>query len=138
MKEFVIDTNALLSYLTDRAPEQQERISRLFQEAVRMKVLILCPQNVITELVYVLDSVYKLSKDRISAILIDLIALPGLKIVHDVDFNLLLSYWPHRIRDYGDALIAAVCSSHRGSHVATFDRKLKSGLRSVGLSVATI
>ena len=45
MKEFVIDTNALLSYLTDRAPEQQERISRLFQEAVRMKVLILCPRT---------------------------------------------------------------------------------------------
>ena len=95
-------------------------------------------QNVITELVYVLDSVYKLSKDRISAILIDLIALPGLKIVHEVYFNALLSYWPHSIRDYGDALIASVCSSHKGSQVATFDRKLKSALRAVGLSTATI
>jgi predicted nucleic acid-binding protein len=138
MKEFVIDTNALLSYITDRAPEQQERINRLLQEAVRMKVLIFCPQNVITELVFVLDRVYKLSKDRIGAIVKDLIALPGLKIVHDVDFDLLFSYWPHRIRDYGDALVAAVCSSHRGSHVFTFDRKLKSGLRSVGLSAAEI
>ena len=86
----------------------------------------------------VLDKVYKLSKKRIGSIVADLIALPGLKIVHEVDFNTLLSYWPHRIRDYGDALIVVVCSSHSTSQVAAFDRKLKSALRSVGLSVAMI
>jgi predicted nucleic acid-binding protein len=136
MKEWVIDTNALISFITDRSPEQQKRISRLFEDAVRLKTVILCPQNVITEFVYVLEKIYHLPKGQIGAIILDLIALPGLKVVHEVDFELLLSYWPDRIRDYGDALVAAVCKSYKDSRVATFDRKLKSALQGVGLPVA--
>jgi predicted nucleic acid-binding protein len=136
MKEWVIDTNALISFITDRSPDQQKRISRLFEDTVRLKSVILCPQNVITEFVYVLEKIYHLPKGQIGAIILDLIAMPGLKVVHEVDFGLLLSYWPDRIRDYGDALVAAVCKSHKDSRVATFDRKLKSALEAVGLSVA--
>jgi predicted nucleic acid-binding protein len=56
--------------------------------------------------------------------------------LREVDFDLLLSYWPDRIRQYGDALVASVCKSHKDSRVATFDRKLKSALEAVGLSAA--
>jgi predicted nucleic acid-binding protein len=62
--------------------------------------------------------------------------MPGLKVVHEVDFDLLLSYWPDRIRQYGDALIASVCQSHKNSRVVAFDRKLKSALQGFGLPVA--
>jgi len=136
MKEWVIDTNALISFVTDRSPDQQKRIGRLFEDAVKLRTLILCPQNVITEFVYVLEKVYHLPKGQIGAIIADLIALPGLKVVHEVDFALLLSYWPDRIRHYGDALVATVCKSHKESRVATFDRKLKSALEAVGIAVA--
>jgi predicted nucleic acid-binding protein len=136
MKEWVIDTNALISFVTDRSPDQQKRIGRLFEDAVKLKIVILCPQNVITEFVYVLEKVYHLPKDQIGAIIADLIALPGLKVVHGVDFEILLSYWPDRIRNYGDAVVATVCKSHKDSRVATFDRKLKSALEAVGIPVA--
>jgi predicted nucleic acid-binding protein len=86
--------------------------------------------------VYVLEKVYHLPKDQIGAIIADLIALPGLKVVHGVDFEILLSYWPDRIRNYGDAVVATVCKSHKDSRVATFDRKLKSALEAVGIPVA--
>ncbi len=33
MKKIIIDTNCLLSFVTDRNVQQQEKISRLFQEA---------------------------------------------------------------------------------------------------------
>jgi predicted nucleic acid-binding protein len=138
MKEWVIDTHALISFVTDRSPDQQAKISRLFEDAANLKASILCPQNVITEFVYVLEKVYYLPSRRIGPIISDLIAMPGLKVVHEVDFDLLLSYWPDRIRQYGDALVASVCKSHKDSRVATFDRKLKSALHEMGLSVAEL
>mgnify|MGYP001142137897 CR=1 FL=1 len=33
MKTYIIDTNALLSFVTDRNPKQQEKISLLFEQA---------------------------------------------------------------------------------------------------------
>ena len=58
MKTYVIDTNALISFVTDRNPAQQQKIADIFDEAVRLKSTIICPQNALTEFVYVLDRVY--------------------------------------------------------------------------------
>lgn len=54
MKKYILDANALISYVTDRNPDQQKKISNIFQEVVRLKGVILCPQNVLTEFIYVL------------------------------------------------------------------------------------
>ena len=37
MKKIVIDANCLLSFVTDRNAEQQEKISKLFHEAGQLK-----------------------------------------------------------------------------------------------------
>jgi predicted nucleic acid-binding protein len=42
MKKVVIDTNALVSFVTDRNPAQQENIAAVF-EGARLKTTILCP-----------------------------------------------------------------------------------------------
>ena len=52
MKKRVIDTNALISFVTDRNPDQQEKAAAIFEDAARLKATILCPQNVLTEFVY--------------------------------------------------------------------------------------
>lgn len=64
MKKVVIDTNALISFVTDRNPAQQENIAAVFEDAARLKVIILCPQNVLTEFVYVLEKIYRLPKPQ--------------------------------------------------------------------------
>jgi len=138
MREVVIDTNALISFVTDRAPDQQEKIGLLLEDAASLKAAILCPQNVITEFVYVLEKIYDRPKDQIRSLVSELIDLPGLQVVHEIDFRLLLTYWPNQIPDFGDALIAVTCLVHKGSCVATFDRKLKSALKLVGLPIAEL
>ena len=40
---------------------------------------------------------------------------------------------PTRFTDFGDAVIASVCMSKRGSAIVTFDRKFAGGLKSLGL-----
>ena len=58
MKKTIIDTNALISFVTDRNPTQQKRIADVLEGAARLQWIVLCPQNVLTEFVYVLDKVY--------------------------------------------------------------------------------
>lgn len=34
----------------------------------------------------------------------------------------LLACWPEHFKDYGDAIVAALCKNTKGSLIATFDR----------------
>jgi predicted nucleic-acid-binding protein len=135
MKKCIIDTNALISFVTDREPKQQAKIANVFADASQLKVRILCPQNVLTEFVYVMDNVYKIESAGINRMIQDFIKLPGIEIVHEINLQILLSFWPEHFADYGDAIIAAVCKDTKGSSVASFDRKFRAKLKKLGLSV---
>jgi len=137
VKTTVIDTNALISFVTDRDPAQQEKIAALFDEAAKLKRIILCPQNALTEFVYVLDSVYGTSKKKIRLMIQDFLALPGVEIVNDIDFESVLKFWPKSLPDFGDAIVASVCQSHKGSVLATFDRKFIKALTKLNIPVAS-
>ena len=67
----------------------------------------------------------------------DFIALPGIKVVNDVDFEQVLNLWPKPISDFSDAIVASVCRSHLGAVAATFDRKLVNALKSLNIDVAS-
>jgi predicted nucleic acid-binding protein len=62
LKNYIIDTNALISFVTDRNPAQQDKIANLLDSAAQLKVRVLCPQNVLTEFIYLMDSVYRSPK----------------------------------------------------------------------------
>ena len=79
MRKLVIDTNALISFVTDRNPAQQEKIAGVLDDAAQLQITVLCPQNVLTEFVYVLEKIYKQPKSQIRSMIADFIALPGYK-----------------------------------------------------------
>jgi len=134
VKKHIIDTNALISFVTDRNPTQQAKIANLLDSAAQLKVRVLCPQNVLTEFVYVMDSVYGIDQTEIRDIARDFIKLPGLEIVHQISLKTLFTFWPERVPDYGDAIIAALCKDTKGASVATFDRKFRAKLKKLGLA----
>ena len=125
MKKSIIDTNALISFVTDRNPAQQRKIANVLEGAARLNWIVLCPQNVVTEFVYVLDKVYGIAKKDINAMVTDFIAMPGVEITHEIDMAALLSLWPEEIVDYGDAIIVVVAKDTAGSELVTFDRGLR-------------
>jgi predicted nucleic acid-binding protein len=137
LKNYIVDTNALISFLTDRNPSQQDNIAELLDRASRLKVRVLCPQNVLTEFVYVMDTVYGLDKTEIRDLARDLVELPGVDIVHEINLKTLFQFWPDSVPDYGDAIIAALCKDTRGSSVVTFDQKFKVKLKQLDLTVAS-
>lgn len=135
MKKIVIDTNILISFVTNRDLNQQKMASALFDNVSQLKYLILCPQNVLTEFVFVMDKVYNASPEKINEILMDFISMPGIEIVHHLDFVQLFSYWPKHFNDFGDAIVATVCKDIKGTSVATFDRKFKNALEKANLEI---
>ena len=135
MKKYIIDTNVLISYVTDRSPDQQKKIAKIFQEVVRLKGVILCPQNVLTEFIYVLDKVYGISKNDIQGMVKDFLAMPGIELVHEIDFSTVLKFWPKAISDFGDAVVASLGDLYKESVIVTFDLKFIHTLKKIGLPV---
>ena len=135
MIRYVIDTNALISFVTDRNPEQQQKIAPLFESAAHMKAVMFCHQHVLTEFIFVLDRIYHVPKNEIGVMIKDLIEMPGIEIVQEVDFNTIFSWWPDPVPDFGDALIAAVGKTISGSLVVTFDQKFAANLKTLGISI---
>lgn len=134
MKRYVIDTNVLISFVTDRSPEQQQQIAPLFEAAARLQGVILCHQYALTEFIYVMDKVYHLPKDEIGRMITDLLQMPGIEVIHDIDFPTILSYWTSTFADFGDAVIASVGLLKKGTVIVTFGRKFAAGLKAIGLA----
>lgn len=134
MKRYIIDTNALISFVTDRNPEQQQRVAPLFESAAHLKAAILCHHHVLTEFIYVMDRVYNVPKGEIKRMIDDLMEMPGIEIIQEVNFKTVLSYWPEPIPDFGDAVIASVGKTIKGSTIVTFDLKFAVSLKSLKLA----
>ncbi len=135
MKHFIIDTNALISFVTDRSPAQQEVVAKLFEQAAQAKATVFCPQNVLVEFAYVMDKVYRQPKLLIRQMLADFIALPGVTVVHDGDFAEVLDLWPEPIADLGDALVAATARGAKKAALVTFDKEFIRVVKGLGILV---
>jgi predicted nucleic-acid-binding protein len=134
MKRYLIDANALISFVTDRNPEQQGKVAGLFESAQQLKAVILCHQHVLTEFIYVMDKIYNVPKDQINRMVSDLMEMPGIETIQELDFMVALSFWPDPIPDFGDAVIASVGMTRKGFAIVTFDRKFAVNLKSLGLN----
>lgn len=135
MKKIIIDANILISFVTDRNLRQQKMAAILFEEASRFNTIVMCPQNVLTEFTYVMDKIYEVEHKNIKTILNDLVSMPGLEIIHELNVKQLLTYWPKYFDDFGDAIVASVCREIKGAAIATFDRKFINSLKKAGIEV---
>ena len=135
MTRVVVDTNVLVSFLTDRNAPQQARAAALFEAATRGEVEIILHQMVISEMVYVLANLYGLEALEIAQVLDDLISTAGVTPVDEIVWSRVLELWPSRFADFADGALAVVASAKRYDSVATFDRKFARRLRKVGLEI---
>lgn len=134
MKHIVLDANVLLSYLTDRDPQQQEAAARLFKAAAEGEHALVLHQVTITEMVYVLRNFYHVEKVEIATMIREVLALPGIIAVDEIVWSLLLDLWPGSFSDFGDAALATVAIDGRYDGVATFDNPFARQLERQGLA----
>ena len=123
MKSVVLDTNVVLSFITDRDPGQQRAAARLFDAAAGGDLRLVLPQVVLIEIVYVLENLYRMPSAEVAAILDDLLAMPRVVPENEVAWRVVLKLWPSRVRGFADAVLVAVARA--GGHaLASFDRRL--------------
>ncbi|MGH9465345.1 MAG: PIN domain-containing protein [Thermoanaerobaculia bacterium] len=133
MRSLVLDTNVLLSFLTDRDPSQQQLAEKLFEAAARGELRLIVPQIVLVELTFVLRNLYQRSVEEIAETLSKALALPGVEPADPTAWALVLELWPRVVDGLPDALIAAVAKLGRHDGVATFDRRLARVLSTIGV-----
>ncbi len=133
MTNFIIDTNALISFVTNRNTAQQNQMKEIFESAALLKCRICCPQNVITEFVYVMEKVYHIAPTKIQEMVNDFLDMTGVEVIHELDYKTLFTLWPDAINDFGDAIVASTCRTHKGAVIATFDKKLIFTLKKMGM-----
>jgi predicted nucleic acid-binding protein len=124
VKRVLVDTNVLLSFLTDRNAAQQRQAAALLEEAASGVSQLLLHQIVLTELVYVLRNLYAREPREIGDLLRDLFELPGVDAVDALPWPRVLELWPSSLKDFADAALVAAGLQHRADAVATFDREL--------------
>lgn len=132
MKSAVVDTNVVLSFVTDRDPAQQQAAARLFEQAASGELRVVLPQVVLIEIVYVLQNLYRTPAPETASLLDDLLAMPHVEADNEVAWHAVLEIWPSRVGDFADAVLVTVARTGDRA-VASFDRKLKRALRSAGV-----
>lgn len=118
-----IDTNLFLRYLTNDLPVQADAVETLLHRAAAGELRLATNCLVIAELVWTLESFYKLAPAVIQDQLLAILNTPGLEIEdNDVIFQALLWFIEKRV-DFIDAYNAAWMQSRGIQAAFTFDNK---------------
>ncbi len=130
-KRVVIDTNLLVRYLTQDDPEKAEAVETLLDKAGSGEVSILLPSIVIAELVWVLESFYKLEAAAISELVESVLNTPGLEVNEkEILFTICRTYREKKI-DFIDAWIMEFAKKNGIDTIYSFDKKHFRGLKDV-------
>lgn len=132
MTSWLIDTNCLVSYVTDRNASQRRRVAALVAEAAGLSRELVVLPHVLSEFVYTLQTVHGADSHTVAQMVTDLLRQPGITQRDSYDLDTLLEIWPERVRDYGDAVIAAAAIS-MDLPILTFDRRFGRELARLGV-----
>lgn len=117
------DTNLFLCYLTDDLPDQADAVEGLLQAAGRGETRLFTSPLVMAEIIWTLESFYKLPKETIQAMALAILNTPGLEVVEADTLVKAVHWYAEKNVDFIDAYHAAWMIQMDIHAVCTFDRK---------------
>lgn len=118
-----IDTNLFIRYLTNDDTEKADRVDRLLNQAASGKIRLLTAEMVLAEVVWVLESYYRLEKRPIADMLQAILSTPGLEVLNGKIVEQALPYYSLQNIDFIDAYIVALMKKHGVAGIYSFDKK---------------
>ncbi|MDE2998729.1 MAG: type II toxin-antitoxin system VapC family toxin [Gemmatimonadota bacterium] len=118
-----VDTNVFLRYLTNDVPEQADAVERLLRRAGAGEIVLVTGILVIAEIVWTLESFYRLSRVDIQAKVRAIINTPGLEVHDRIVVSQAISDYVDKNVDFGDAYNATWMLTQGIRTVQTFDRR---------------
>ncbi len=126
MKERIyVDTNVFIRYLTDDVPEQAEQSKNLFEQAEEGRYELFICDLVAAEIIYVLESVYKISKKDTAEKLLAIIKLTNVVLENKSIVLEALELYEEKSLDFTDAYLACHTRKSRHRKVFSFDKDFK-------------
>ncbi len=121
----IVDANIILRYLLNDSDDLSDRAAEILENN-----MVFVPNEVVAEIVYVLEKVYKVEKGKISIALLELFEYGNLQVGDFGIVNEALRVYAERKLDFVDTLLYAYYKI--GKHdVYTFDKKLNNLLSEI-------
>lgn len=118
-----IDTNILIRFLVGDDEMQAKTVYNLFKKAESEKNEFFVPLLVILELIWVLESVYAITRAEILDSIRELLLMPILKFEQQAVLQQFIHSAPGNNHDLPDLLIAHSAKAQHCETVLTFDKK---------------
>ncbi len=112
----------ILRYLLRDNEELYAKAEKVFNEVIEGKAKVLILESVVTEVVYVLQRLYSVSRKEISEVLRELIELRSVKVHNKEQVLKALEIFSTKNLDFVDCLLCAYGEEKR---VITFDKDLE-------------
>ena len=134
-ESYFADTNVFLRYLTDDLPKQADAFEAILRQAAAGEASLVTNHMVIAEIVWTLESYYRLSKSEIQEKVFAMLNTPGLQ-VENADLVLQAMLWYVELNvDYIDAYNVAWMLENGLQTACTFERAHFSRFEAINVMV---
>lgn len=122
-KAYFVDTNLFLRYLTNDVPSQADAVQSLLLRAAKGKIHLVTSGMVIAEIVWTLESCYRLGKREIQTMVLGILNTDGLEVMDsDLLLQAIVPYADKNV-DFIDAFNAAWMVKNDVDTIYTFDHR---------------
>lgn len=118
-----IDTNILIRFLIGDDELQAKKVYTIFKNAESEKKTLFVPLLVVLEMIWILESVYEISRSEILDAISDILLMPILKFDQQPALQQLVHSAQGNKYDLSDLLIAHSAAVNGCEAVITFDKK---------------
>jgi len=122
MKRAYIDANIVIRYLTDEPWEMAREVEALLKAAERGEVVLMLDEITVAEVVWVLSSFFKASKEEIKENLLTFIGHEGVEMADEAGVLLALTLYADLNVDFADALLSVRMFNNHVPDLVTYDR----------------
>ena len=123
MKASFLDANIFIRYLTNDDPAKADRVEKLLESAAAGKERLLTTEMVVAEVVWVLESYYKLGNLAIGPMVKAILATPGLEVLNGTLVEKAVERYMAQNIDFIDGYIVAVMEQKKVNEIFSYDKK---------------